>query len=559
MLPSLVTRRRMPLLVLAAALLLLLAPSRAEAQRQGGTLRVLTSSDPDSLDPGITYSTWGLTLSSAMHRTLYSYRPTDASTPVPDLAAGPPEIAPDGRSVTIRLRPGVRYSPPVERAVTSRDVKYAIERGFFRSVATPYAGLYFADIVGARPGVAPGTTIAGIETPDDLTVVFRLRRPRAGSLVAALVMTITAPVPPEYAAPLDRARRSTYGVRAVATGPYRLASLRRGRGLTLARNPNWDPATDFRPAPLDVIEVTNAGEDTVGASRRILAGSALASGDYAPAPATLRQRARRPGQFSAVAAGAVTYVSLNTTLAPFRDVRVRRAIALGFDRARFRRATGGPLAGDRIATHFIPPGVPGHELVRPVSPLYRDASGDRAAARRRLRAAGYDARRLDRRLVRGVAGDDAFFRLAAGEIERNLEALGFRVRFRFLPVNEAIATCGRPAARVHLCPGGWFRDFPDAQTVIDPLFSGDAILPEGNNNWGQLDVPRIDRDIEAAKGLAGAAERARAWAAIDRRITALVPAVPLTWPSSVVLASADVAGVHSQVSGLWDLSFTGLR
>ncbi len=120
MLPSLVTRRRMPLLVLAAALLLLLAPSRAEAQRHGGTLRVLTSSDPDSLDPGITYSTWGLTLSSAMHRTLYSYRPTDASTPVPDLAAGPPEIAPDGRSVTIRLRPGVRYSPPVERAVTSR-------------------------------------------------------------------------------------------------------------------------------------------------------------------------------------------------------------------------------------------------------------------------------------------------------------------------------------------------------------------------------------------------------------------------------------------------------
>ena len=62
--------------------------------------------------------------------------------------------------------------------MTSRDVKYAIERGFFSSVNSPYAPLYFADIVGARPDVPAGTPIPGIETPDDLTLVFRLSRLR---------------------------------------------------------------------------------------------------------------------------------------------------------------------------------------------------------------------------------------------------------------------------------------------------------------------------------------------------------------------------------------------
>ena len=45
---------------------------------------------------------------------------------------------------------GVRFSPPVNREVTSQDVKYAIERGFFSTVANGYAQAYLCDIVGAR-------------------------------------------------------------------------------------------------------------------------------------------------------------------------------------------------------------------------------------------------------------------------------------------------------------------------------------------------------------------------------------------------------------------------
>ena len=50
--------------------------------------------------------------------------------------------------------------------MTSKDVKYAIERGFFSSVNNGYS-FYFADIEGAKIGAKPGTKLEGIETPDD--------------------------------------------------------------------------------------------------------------------------------------------------------------------------------------------------------------------------------------------------------------------------------------------------------------------------------------------------------------------------------------------------------
>ena len=69
-----------------------------------------------------------------------------------------------------------------------KDVKYAVERGFFTTVANGYS-FYFGDIVGAEPGAKPGTQIKGIETPDDQTIVFKLSKAVGGYLAAgALAM-----------------------------------------------------------------------------------------------------------------------------------------------------------------------------------------------------------------------------------------------------------------------------------------------------------------------------------------------------------------------------------
>src|SRR4051795_12216229 len=141
--------------LLTGAAVLILAPSAFAA----GRVTVLSSADVDYLDPGRTYYTFGYEIQEAVHRTLYALRSVDAAaTPesarpgvpeiVPDLAAGPPEIGDGGRTVTVHLRAGVRYSPPVDREVVARDVAYAVSRTFSDSVGGAYTA-YFDDLVGA--------------------------------------------------------------------------------------------------------------------------------------------------------------------------------------------------------------------------------------------------------------------------------------------------------------------------------------------------------------------------------------------------------------------------
>src|SRR5918997_414505 len=188
--------------------------------RDGGKLTVLYTDDVDFIDPGMTYYQPGYQVAYATQRPLYSWRPDDSERPVPDLAWSDPQISEDGRTVTVKIRSGVRFSPPVNREVTSDDVKYAIERGFFTTVASGYAGGYFGDLIGAREGAKPGAEIEGIEPPDDQTMEFHLSRGSGGVLAGALALPLTAPVPEEYAREFDAKAPSAYGQHVVATGPY---------------------------------------------------------------------------------------------------------------------------------------------------------------------------------------------------------------------------------------------------------------------------------------------------------------------------------------------------
>src|SRR4051794_35669088 len=72
--------------------------------RQGGKLTMLWTDDVDNIDPGITYFQMGYMVGYATQRPLYSWRPDDGETPVPDLAESDPQISQDGKTVTVKIR-----------------------------------------------------------------------------------------------------------------------------------------------------------------------------------------------------------------------------------------------------------------------------------------------------------------------------------------------------------------------------------------------------------------------------------------------------------------------
>ena len=543
--------------------------------KQGGKLTALWTGDVDFADCGRTYYQMGYFICNATQKPLYSYKPDDQVTLVPDLADKLPEISEDGKTVTITIKKGVMYSKPYSKEVTSADIKYAIERGFFTSVASGFTASYFGDLEGAEVGAKPGSKISGITTPDDSTVVLQFKRPVGGVMAAGALATVaTSPVPEAYAKEFDAEASSTYGEHQLATGPYMIENdaegntigYEPGKRIHLVRNPAWDKALDYKPAYLDEIENLQGNDDPGVASRRILTGKGMVNGDFAPLPENLKEAStNRKDQLLLPSGGGGRWIAMNTTIKPFDDINVRKAVIAGFDREALRLARGGALVGD-VATHFLPPGIAGFEEAgglkgTGVDFISPDGKPQPELSAEYFKKAGYASGKYEGTEKILMVGSNAGVAAKVAEVAKeNFEKMGFVIQMRLVQQQTMYTRyCNTPAAKVALCPNvGWNKDFADGQTMLSPTFAGKNILEQGNSNWAQLDVPAINEAIDAAEILPKE-ERAAAWAAIDKMVVDEAPAVPYIWDKTPLIQSDDVNGVVEESNSQWGLAWTSLK
>jgi peptide/nickel transport system substrate-binding protein len=554
----------------------------AEARR-GGNVTYLSAGDVDYLDPGQTYYTFGYLVHYAVNRTLYSFTPDDSINAVPDLAEDRPQISRDNRTITVKLRSGVRYSPPVNREVRSDDIKYAFERAFSAHVPNGYATAYFSSIVGtpSRPGEVKA--ISGITTPDASTLVFKLKEPAAPLVAQALVMPITTPVPREYARRHDAKSPSTYNRHVTFTGPYmvpndrsgRLVGWSPGKSMDLVRNPNWDGSTDYRPAYLDEIRIREGNSDLSVAARRALSGESMLCCDTPlPAPEIKRALDQRKDQIHFAPGGGTYYISLNTTVKPLDNLNVRKAILAVSDRNALRLSQGGAAVGD-IAGGWLPPGIPGFDEAGGLKQnldldFLRNPAGDPTLAKKYMLAAkrqdpnlsiDADGRWTDAQKFLTIAANADPAKKAAEVFQGQIEKLGFKLNLRLVPPDTILPNfVGRPAADVAFAPNvAWFKDFADPQAMLDATFNGNNILRQGNSNWPELDVPAINRAMTVAGAIAAGRARNKAWARINHMIAEQAPAIPWLWPKIANVHSGNVAGVVNGYYTTHDLNFTSLE
>jgi len=282
---------------------------------------------------------------------------------------------------------------------------------------------------------------------------------------------------------------------------------------------------------------------------------------------------RNKEQLGRANGGGTRWIALNTTQEPFDDANVRKAIIAGLDRNALRLTRGGEFIG-QISNHFIPPGVPGFEESGGQKgftdiDFMQKPEGDPALSKKYMLAARADG--VENISADGVyQGSDDLLTIAtnadpglqtAQAFQGQMEKLGFKLNFRQVPQDTLYTRfCGVPKSDYAICPNvGWNKDFGDPQSLLQPTFSGDQILQQGNVNWSLLDDSAINQAIEDASALPVGEERNRAFAEANKMVVEQAVAIPYVSDDNFNVWSKDVQGVMNNFNANVDLSFTSLK
>ncbi|MFF3465429.1 ABC transporter substrate-binding protein [Streptomyces sp. NPDC002619] len=526
------------------------------SNKKGGSVTLEDSDVPDSLDPGNTYYGFVQNFSRLYARTLVTFKPAagkDGLTVVPDLAESLGTPSDGAKTWTYKLRSGLKFDDGTP--ITSKDVKYAIERSNFAPEALSNGPTYFKSyLIGGDKYKGPYKDkspdgLKSIETPDDQTIVFKLNQPFADFDYLA-TFSQTAPVP---AAKDDGAK---YVQHIVSSGPYKFESYEEGRSATLVRNTNWDQKTDpVRKALPEKISV-KFKVNPVTIDNDLLADKI--TGDIA---GTGVQPQTQPkvlsGKYSKQTdnsyAGATSYIALNVHVAPFDNVHCRKAVQWAMDKQSVLDAIGGTPKGD-VATTLLPPSVNGYTKFD----AYPSAGhkGDAAKAKEELKACG----KPNGFSTTLTARSDRPAEVAqATAIQNSLKGVGINVDIKQFPSGKYFANFAGVPSYVHAHKLGmlsmaWGADWPTGYGFLDQIINGAAIKPSGGNNLMELNDPKINSALRSAIANTDSAARTKAWGDIDKMVLDNASVVPLVYRKNLLVrpTSATNVTVTQAYLGMYD-------
>jgi peptide/nickel transport system substrate-binding protein len=528
------TTRRTAMKSAAAAIGTVAAPTIVRAQAQGFTLIWADDSNSDvTYDPRVTQSRHEeQVIVQVFDQLIMSDEKGNLS---PGLATAW-EMAPNGRSLQLKLREGVKFHDGTP--FNAEAVKFTLD-----SIVDPATGSQGAvDMIGPYER----TEILG---PHEVRVHYRA--PNAGA-VDSLTENEMAMVSPTA---VQRLGKTGFAQAPVGTGPFRFVSWDRGREVVLERNPDyaWAPSWSTVQGPSNVHRIVHRFINNNATRVAALEAGEVHAADILPALDT--RRLNDSGRFRAmigVAAGLSFGASLNTSRPPFNDIRVRQAFMYAIDRPRLAqnlyfgivKAAFGPLAST----------TPGYW-----NGAEQYYGFDRARAERLLDEAGW---RVGANGIRFKDGQPlrAFFpSLISPDVAVAIQAEARRVGFDIVVENvlkqrqdELLMTNQYEMAVVR-----WVSNDPGILRV--PFHSSN--IPEPGKfkfNWARVNDPALDALIEKAASAATSADRATLYRDLQKDIMDRAIFLPLHDQVQTAVHSNRVSGLRF-ARGNWQIRFHEAR
>lgn len=463
---------------------------------------------PDYLDPQLSNLQEGWMAMYNTYIPLLTYRHAvgrAGSEVIPGLSKGLPKISDHGKTYTLYLRRGLKYSDG--RRVRASDFKATIER-LLRLESE--GAFYYDEIVGAeRFERRHRGHITGITTNDRAgKIVIRLIEPRS-EFTDLLALPFAAPVPSG-----TKARDLTSNP-PPATGPYMITKSSRGRGWTYARNPAWSrngrlmpqmPGGHFSRISIRVIHRSSDRIKAVEDGKADWTYGWLQHGQYAE----LDQRYGGT-QFRVEPTLSTFYFWMNTRKAPFNDLKVRRAVNYAVDPSVLRKIYREELLPTQ---QILPPGMPGYRKFE----LYPH---DMAKAQQLI-----DEAHPSDRKVTVWTDSEPEDRKASAYYRNVLRELGFAARLKVVKPGHYFMTITKTATpNLDTGLGNWYADYPHPNDFFESLLAGWSIWPMFNENLAQIDNSTLDFVIALLDSKRGAISQ-ESYATLDRAYMSLAPWVP---------------------------------
>jgi peptide/nickel transport system substrate-binding protein len=324
--------------------------------KEGGEIHGTVTSFPDYLDPALSYTLEGWEGLWNVYVPLLTYQHgngDETTKVVPGLAEALPQISPDGKTYTLTLRKGMKYSDGTP--IKASDFPYAIQRLFkLDSGGAPF----YENIVGATDYAdGKADTISGIQA-DDATgkITIQLEQP-SGTFENELGLMFAAPVP--QSTPLDKDQTNTPPP---ASGPFQITASDPPNSYTLERNPQFKTvqaagASDVPDVHVDKLTVTQ-NKNQSNQAQAIEQNTSDFMVDPPPADLLPDIQNTYSDRFRFQDSINTYYFWMNNKTPPFNDVRVRQAVNYAIDPAALTRIFGGRL---HPTQQILPPGMPGYQ------------------------------------------------------------------------------------------------------------------------------------------------------------------------------------------------------
>jgi peptide/nickel transport system substrate-binding protein len=472
-----------------------------------GYVAVGLENGPITLDPRFATDATASQISDLLFDGLT--RLDDQSRRLPQLAAS--WEVPDPQTYIFHLRDGFRFNNG--EPVTAEDV-----RATYEAIRAPRTH---------SPKQQELDAIEAVDVLDPLTVRFRLRYPFAPFLNETGLGILPAK---QLAASPTKPLAQPVG-----SGPFRLLEFRADDRWVLARNPNY-PLGAPRLAGVVFMEVPDAVSRLLELKRGTL--DLVQNGIDPDSLEWLRKQSNI--EVATAPSTTFQYLGMNLRAPPLSDVRVRQAIAHAIDRdaivGTVLKGLATPATGLLAPTHWAYSADVRTYAYNPKRAKelldqagYTDPDGDGPAPRFRL---SYKTTVAELR------------RRIAEVLQEQLGRVGITLEIR----SYEWATFYNDIKR------GNFQLYSLAWVgVEDPdiyfLTCNSSQTPPRGSNRGYFHEESVDALTEAARQTLNLSERRRLYGEVQRRVSQLLPVIPLWWPTNVAAMNRRLRGFELRPNG----------